>query len=68
MNDKYRVQSLSIAWFPRVDGVFLTANPLNLVQQGFIANIPLISGMLTSGSLQLPLSLLIERLVHRELR
>ena len=31
---------------PRVDGVFLTESPMDLVQQGVVANVPFISGML----------------------
>ncbi|KAJ7157871.1 Alpha/Beta hydrolase protein [Mycena crocata] len=37
-------QSLVLAWLPREDGVFLTDNPQRLVEQGKIANIPIISG------------------------
>ncbi|KAF8432659.1 alpha beta-hydrolase [Boletus edulis BED1] len=37
-------QSAHLAWIPRVDGVFLTAEPLHLVQQGAFADIPFISG------------------------
>ena len=28
-----------------MDGVFLTANPLHLIQQGVVADVPFISGM-----------------------
>ncbi|KAF7983954.1 hypothetical protein HWV62_18374 [Athelia sp. TMB] len=35
---------LSIAWPPRVDGIFLVDNPLNLIAAGKIANIPVING------------------------
>ncbi|KAJ8081169.1 hypothetical protein PM082_018012 [Marasmius tenuissimus] len=37
-------QSLRLAWLPRADGVFLTDTPLKLVQQGKVANIPIVSG------------------------
>ncbi|KAK7458144.1 hypothetical protein VKT23_010052 [Stygiomarasmius scandens] len=40
----FSYQSLKLAWLPRADGVFLTDNPQRLVQQGKIANIPIISG------------------------
>jgi acetylcholinesterase len=38
------LQSLALAWLPRVDGVFLTADPQQLVLQGSVANIPLVTG------------------------
>ncbi|KIY52453.1 alpha/beta-hydrolase [Fistulina hepatica ATCC 64428] len=37
-------QSSDIAWVPRVDGVFLTAPPQQLVADGVIADIPFING------------------------
>ncbi|KAN0088060.1 alpha/beta-hydrolase [Tylopilus felleus] len=37
-------QSLNLPWMPRVDGVFLTESPMDLVQQGVVANVPFISG------------------------
>ncbi|OJA14825.1 hypothetical protein AZE42_11599 [Rhizopogon vesiculosus] len=37
-------QSLAVALLPRVDGVFLTANPQQLVLQGSVANIPFVTG------------------------
>ncbi|KAG6841028.1 hypothetical protein C0991_002576 [Blastosporella zonata] len=40
----FAYQSLSLAWLPREDGVFLTDNPQRLVQQGKVANIPFITG------------------------
>ncbi|KAF9068600.1 carotenoid ester lipase precursor [Rhodocollybia butyracea] len=40
----FAYQSLNLAWLPRVDGVFLTADPQVLVQQGQVANIPIING------------------------
>ncbi|KAF8158420.1 carotenoid ester lipase precursor [Crassisporium funariophilum] len=40
----FSYQSLNLAWLPRTDGVFLSDNPQNLVQQGKIANIPYITG------------------------
>ncbi|KAF8073585.1 carotenoid ester lipase precursor [Lyophyllum atratum] len=40
----FSYQSLSLAWLPRADGVFLTDNPQKLVQQGKVANIPFITG------------------------
>ncbi|KAG9308832.1 Alpha/Beta hydrolase protein [Chiua virens] len=36
-------QSVDLAWMPRMDGVFLKANPQYLVQQGSVTNIPFIS-------------------------
>jgi len=38
------MQSLALAWLPRVDGVFLTADPQDLVIQGSVANIPFVTG------------------------
>jgi carboxylesterase type B len=38
------LQSLALAWFPRVDGVFLTADPQELVLKGSVADIPFITG------------------------
>ncbi|KAG0695871.1 Alpha/Beta hydrolase protein [Suillus ampliporus] len=35
-------QGSMLAWMPRVDGVFLTANPQDLISQGSIANIPVV--------------------------
>ncbi|KAG0695870.1 Alpha/Beta hydrolase protein [Suillus ampliporus] len=35
-------QGLLLAWMPRVDGVFLTANPQDLLLQCVVANIPFI--------------------------
>ncbi|KAG1727058.1 Alpha/Beta hydrolase protein [Suillus paluster] len=40
----FSYQSLVVAWLPRVDGVFLTADPQELVSQGSVANIPFITG------------------------
>ncbi|KAG0696098.1 Alpha/Beta hydrolase protein [Suillus ampliporus] len=40
----FSYQSLVIAWLPRVDGVFLTADPQSLVLQGSVADIPFITG------------------------
>ncbi|KAG6910657.1 hypothetical protein DXG01_008701 [Tephrocybe rancida] len=40
----FAYQSLSLAWLPREDGVFLTDNPQKLVQQGKVAKIPFITG------------------------
>ncbi|KAF8260204.1 carotenoid ester lipase precursor [Lactarius quietus] len=37
-------QSLALAWFPRVDGVFLVDDPQKLVQQGKVARIPFVTG------------------------
>ncbi|KAG2009795.1 carotenoid ester lipase [Coprinopsis cinerea AmutBmut pab1-1] len=37
-------QSLRLTWLPREDGVFLTDEPLKLVQQGKVANIPYVNG------------------------
>jgi hypothetical protein len=37
-------QSLVLAWLPREDGTFLTANPQSLVQQGKVANVPFVTG------------------------
>jgi acetylcholinesterase len=39
-----RTQSLSLAWTPREDGVFLTANPQQLVVQGSVAPVPFVTG------------------------
>lgn len=40
----FSYQSLNLAWLPRADGVFLTDNPQRLVQQGKIANVPIVTG------------------------
>ncbi|KAI0060458.1 carotenoid ester lipase precursor [Artomyces pyxidatus] len=40
----FAYQSLVLAWLPRADGVFLTAPPQQLVLQGSVANVPIISG------------------------
>ncbi|KAG6815752.1 hypothetical protein H0H93_009083, partial [Arthromyces matolae] len=40
----FAYQSLSLAFFPRADGVFLTDNPQNLVLQGKVAPVPFITG------------------------
>ncbi|EGN97860.1 hypothetical protein SERLA73DRAFT_109097 [Serpula lacrymans var. lacrymans S7.3] len=40
----FSYQSLVLAWVPRADGNFLMDDPQKLVQQGSVANIPIISG------------------------
>ncbi|KIY52465.1 alpha/beta-hydrolase [Fistulina hepatica ATCC 64428] len=40
----FAYQSLDLAWVPRVDGVFLTDLPTQLVADGVIADIPFING------------------------
>lgn len=40
----FSYQSLSLAWLPRADGVFLTADPQTLVSQGSVARIPIVNG------------------------
>ncbi|KAF4576963.1 hypothetical protein EYR36_004947 [Pleurotus pulmonarius] len=40
----YDAISLSLAWIPRADGVFLTDNPQKLVQAGKVANVPFVTG------------------------
>ncbi|KAG0696092.1 Alpha/Beta hydrolase protein [Suillus ampliporus] len=40
----FSYQGLLLAWLPRVDGVFLTADPQNLVLQGSVADVPFITG------------------------
>ncbi|KAH7906742.1 Alpha/Beta hydrolase protein [Hygrophoropsis aurantiaca] len=37
-------QSLQLAWLPRIDGVFLTKSPAELVDEDSVAQIPFISG------------------------
>ncbi|KAF7292605.1 Carboxylic ester hydrolase [Mycena indigotica] len=37
-------QSLLLAWLPREDGKFLTANPQTLVQQGKVSPVPFVNG------------------------
>jgi acetylcholinesterase len=39
----FSYQSTDTVWLPRVDGDFLTDDPLKLVQQGKVANIPIVS-------------------------
>ena len=38
------MQGTALTWSPRVDGVFLKADPQDLVLQGSVANIPFITG------------------------
>ncbi|KAH0586052.1 hypothetical protein H2248_007327 [Termitomyces sp. 'cryptogamus'] len=40
----FAYQSLSLAWLPREDGIFLTENPQQLVLDGKVANVPFITG------------------------
>ncbi|EMD39501.1 hypothetical protein CERSUDRAFT_111813 [Gelatoporia subvermispora B] len=40
----FSFQSLNLAWLPRVDGVFLTDTPQNLVLQNSVANVPFVTG------------------------
>lgn len=40
----FSYQSLRLAYLPRVDGVFLTDTPQNLVLKGSVANIPFVTG------------------------
>ncbi|KAG6889632.1 hypothetical protein C0992_004523 [Termitomyces sp. T32_za158] len=44
----FAYQSLSLAWLPREDGVFLTENPQQLVLDGKVANVPFITGLSVS--------------------
>ncbi|TFY81862.1 hypothetical protein EWM64_g2152 [Hericium alpestre] len=37
-------KSLNLAWMPRVDGVFLKDHPQRLVEQGSVAQLPMING------------------------
>ena len=41
------LQALKLAWVPRVDGIFLTESPQTLVEQGVIADVPFVNGMLS---------------------
>ncbi|KAJ7644706.1 carotenoid ester lipase precursor [Roridomyces roridus] len=40
----FSYQSLVLAFLPREDGTFLTANPQALVQQGKVSNVPFVTG------------------------
>ncbi|KAF5392596.1 hypothetical protein D9757_002272 [Collybiopsis confluens] len=40
----FAYQSLNLAWFPRVDGIFLKDDPQKLVQAGQVAAIPIVNG------------------------
>ncbi|KAI0296557.1 carotenoid ester lipase precursor [Multifurca ochricompacta] len=40
----FAYQGLTLAWLPRVDGVFLTENPQKAVQRGHVASVPMITG------------------------
>ncbi|KAN0139660.1 Alpha/Beta hydrolase fold [Lactarius tabidus] len=40
----FSFQSLSLAWQPYADGIFLEDNPQKLVQQGKVAQVPFVSG------------------------
>ncbi|OCH92824.1 carotenoid ester lipase precursor [Obba rivulosa] len=42
--DIFSPQSLNLAWLPRVDGIFLTDAPQQLMLQGNVAAVPIISG------------------------
>ena len=39
------MQSLSLAWSPRIDGNFITDAPHKLVSGGQMANIPFVTGV-----------------------
>jgi len=38
------LQTLALAWLPRIDGVSLTADPQQLVLQGSVADVPFVTG------------------------
>ena len=40
----FSYQSLALAWVPRVDGVFLTQPPYDLVASGSVADVPFVTG------------------------
>lgn len=40
----FAYQSLNLAWLPRVDGIFLTEPPYNLVAAGQVSNVPFVTG------------------------
>ncbi|KAJ6498720.1 carotenoid ester lipase precursor [Mycena vulgaris] len=40
----FSYQSLVLAWLPHEDGTFLTDNPVRLVEQGKVSNVPFITG------------------------
>ncbi|KAL0947936.1 hypothetical protein HGRIS_010567 [Hohenbuehelia grisea] len=44
-------QSLALAWLPRVDGTFLTDNPVSLVTSGKVANVPLTGDCQDEGTI-----------------
>lgn len=39
------LQSLALAWLPRTDGTFLTKTPQQLVADGSVARVPIVTGM-----------------------
>lgn len=42
--DIFDYSSVNLAWMPRLDGVFLTDSPHQLVINGSVANVPFITG------------------------
>jgi hypothetical protein len=38
------LQGLTLAWLPRVDGIFLTESPQHAVVAGRVADVPIIIG------------------------
>ncbi|KAI0819594.1 carotenoid ester lipase precursor [Trametes gibbosa] len=40
----FSFEALNLPWMPRVDGVFLTGNSMELTKQGKIANVPFVVG------------------------
>ena len=43
---QFASQSLSLAWVPRTDGVFLKDDPQKLVNAGSVAKVPFVAGVL----------------------
>jgi acetylcholinesterase len=42
--DQQTIQSLALAWLPRVDGLLLVDDPQKLVQKEAVAPIPFVTG------------------------
>ena len=42
------LQALHLSWHPSADGTFLTDNPQKLVEEGKVADIPIITGTSTA--------------------
>ncbi len=44
----FLLQALHLSWHPSADGTFLTDNPQKLVEEGKVADIPIVTGTWTT--------------------